>query len=72
MKNISCLAEKFQFLEVKFSIYLNRHVLVIFFLRWLGKGVLRDCGVSWVPLIMFFYVHVYTVNSWYLEVQGTL
>ena len=30
MKNIkSFLSENFQFLEVKFSIYLNRHVFVI-------------------------------------------
>ena len=31
MKNISFLPENFQFLEVKFSIYLNRHVFVMIF-----------------------------------------
>ena len=30
MKNISFLSENFQYLEVKFSIYLNRHVFVMF------------------------------------------
>ena len=30
MKNISFLSENFRFLEVKFSIYLNRPVLVMF------------------------------------------
>ena len=30
MKNISFLSENFQFLEVKFSIYLNRRVFVMF------------------------------------------
>ena len=29
MKNISFLSENFQYLEVKFSIYLNRHVFVM-------------------------------------------
>ena len=29
MKNISFLSENFQFFEVKFSIYLNRHVFVM-------------------------------------------
>ena len=29
MKNIRVLSENFQFLEVKFSIYLNRHVYVM-------------------------------------------
>ena len=29
MKNISFLSENFQFLEVKFSLYLNRHVSVM-------------------------------------------
>ena len=29
MKNISFLSENFQFLEVKFSIYLNRRVFVM-------------------------------------------
>ena len=29
MKNISFLSENFQFLEVKFSIYMNRHVFVM-------------------------------------------
>ena len=29
MKNISFLSENFQFLEVKFSTYLNRHVFVM-------------------------------------------
>ena len=29
MKNMSFLSENFQFLEVKFSIYLNRHVFVM-------------------------------------------
>ena len=33
MKNISLLSENFQFLEVKFSMYLNRRV----FLMWLIK-----------------------------------
>ena len=31
MKNISFLSENFQFLEVKFSIYLNRRVFVMTF-----------------------------------------
>ena len=31
MKNIRVLSENFQFLEVKFSIYLNRHVFVMIF-----------------------------------------
>ena len=30
MKNISFLSENFQFLEVKFSIYLNRPVFVMY------------------------------------------
>ena len=30
MKNISFLSENFQFLEVKFSIYLNRCVFVMY------------------------------------------
>ena len=29
MKNISFLSENFQFLEMKFSIFLNRHVFVM-------------------------------------------
>ena len=29
MENIRFLSENFQFLEVKFSIYLNRHVFVM-------------------------------------------
>ena len=32
MKNISFLSENFQFLEVKFSIYLKRHVFVMYLL----------------------------------------
>ena len=32
MKNRVILSENFQFLEVKFSVYLNRHVFVRFFL----------------------------------------
>ena len=35
MKNISFLPEKFRFLEVKFSIYLNRRVFVMASLIWL-------------------------------------
>ena len=35
MKNISFLSENFQFLKVKFSIYLNRRVSVMNF----GKGL---------------------------------
>ena len=31
MKNISFLSKHFQFLEVKFSIYLNRHVFVMIY-----------------------------------------
>ena len=31
MKTLEFLSEKFQFLEVKFSIYLNRHVFMITF-----------------------------------------
>ena len=42
----SFLSEIFQFLEVKFSIYLNRHVFVIF--RCLGKAVLCDDSIPWV------------------------
>ena len=35
MKNISVfLSENFQFLEVKFSIYLNRHVFEMTALKW--------------------------------------
>ena len=30
MKNIRFLSENFQFLEVKFSIYLNRHAFVMY------------------------------------------
>ena len=30
MKNISFLSENFHFLVVKFSIYLNRHVFIMF------------------------------------------
>ena len=30
MKNISFLSENFQFLEVKFSVYLNRRVFIMF------------------------------------------
>ena len=33
MKNISFLSENFQFLGVKFSIYLNRHIFVMIFSR---------------------------------------
>ena len=29
MKNVRFLSENFQFLEVKFSIYLNRHVFIM-------------------------------------------
>ena len=49
MKNISFffLSENFQFLEVKFSIYLNRHVFVMFFLgrysSFIGLPVLCAC-----------------------------
>ena len=40
MKNIrGFLSENFQFLEVKFSIYLNRHVFVML---WIAKGS-KDC-----------------------------
>ena len=34
MKNISFLSEHFQFLEVKFSIYLNMRVFVM---KWTGR-----------------------------------
>ena len=34
MKNISFLYENFQFLEVKFSIYLNRPAFVMILLRY--------------------------------------
>ena len=34
MKNISFLSENFQFLEIKFSIYLNRRVLVMLSSQW--------------------------------------
>ena len=37
MKNISFLSENFQFLEVKFSIYLNRRVFAM-----LHKGHFRE------------------------------
>ena len=38
MKNIRVLlSENFQFLEVKFSIYLNRRVFVMFFLIFIGS-----------------------------------
>ena len=42
-KDQSFLSENFQFLEVKFSIYMNRHVFVMgvivaFVMRWLIWG----------------------------------
>ena len=37
---------------VKFSVYLNRRVFVMFF-RHLGKAELRDSGLSWVTLSIF-------------------
>ena len=33
MKNISFLSENFQFLEVKFSLYLNRRVFVMLYIN---------------------------------------
>ena len=35
----------FFFLALKFSVYLNRHVLVMF--QCLSKAVLHVCGISW-------------------------
>ena len=44
MKNIRVLSENFQFLEVKFSIYLNRHVFVMifFFCIFTGKPTTKE------------------------------
>ena len=40
MKNISFLSENFQFLEVKFSIFLNRRVFIMVFI---GQGGQKMC-----------------------------
>ena len=46
MKNISFfLSKNFQFLEVKFSVYLNRRVFVMFLLAS-GKGMFRGFVIS--------------------------
>ena len=48
MKNISFLSEYFQFLEVKFSIYLNRRVFVMVSLLKGKSNVVRECiGDAW-------------------------
>ena len=44
MKNIRvCSSENFQFLEVKFSIYLNRHVFVMKFLKQHWELIVSSC-----------------------------
>ena len=40
MKNISFLLENFQFLEVKFSTYLNRHAFVLSLSGYLGQVII--------------------------------
>ena len=52
MKNIRTLCEKFQFFEVKFSIYLNRRVFLMFLSAYkflpiaLENKYLRKCSYS--------------------------
>ena len=41
MKNISFLPEKFQFLEMKFSLYLNRSVFVM--TDSIGEMIVSEC-----------------------------
>ena len=41
MKNISFLSENFQFVEVKFSVYLNRHVFVMIALAKKSIQIMR-------------------------------
>ena len=59
MKTISeILSVKFQFLVVRFSIYLNRRVFVLLFfissfVAWAGKAVLHDCDISWLYSLVF-------------------
>ena len=42
MKNISFLSENFQFLEVKLSIYLNRHFFVMSYIGLKGNSSALD------------------------------
>ena len=55
MKNISFLSENYQFLMVKFSIYLNRRVFVMMsifqnlpLLKFL-PSMLSSISISWIP-----------------------
>ena len=52
MKNIGFLSENFHFLEVKFSIYMNRHVYVMFCSYTLSLFIFQ-CDGDWLHLIDF-------------------
>ena len=75
MKNISIFSENFHFLVVKFLVYLNRHVFVMFIspvFCCLGKAVLCDCSISWVSSLIFLYgpCHAKTRLRVYADSKG--
>ena len=51
MKNISFLSDTFQFLEVKFSIYLNRLVFVMVFSLFLQENI------TWILITVALSTH---------------
>ena len=51
MKNISFLSENFQFLEVKFSIYLNRHVFVMVLSNCRSRCHMFESQLSHINLV---------------------
>ena len=55
MKNISSLSQNFQFLEVKFSLYLNRRVFVIHF---------SPIAEPSTFLAQFRHLHIFHPNEW--------
>ena len=64
-------SENFQYLEVKFSIYLNRHVFVMTFKTHKGHFV-NPAVCFGYSLYTFKTIHTVDSLYLYLEVQGTL
>ena len=72
MKNISFLSENFQYLEVKFCIYLNRRVFIMLCLVWYGVVwcsvvlVSTSYGLSNVLFVQFVVCFVHCVVLFFM------
>ena len=68
MKNISFLSEIFQFLEVKFSLYLNRQVFVMFniIIIIIVVVVVAAAAAAVVVVVVLLYLLLLLLSSLFL------